>query len=750
MQDRGRAAIMPRLTALPRIGLRQLLIGLSLAGIVPLAIVATVLLVALWRTHQAQLHESNSATAYALAVSVDQRLDATVRRLKSLASVEPAGNIEALYRRSADALAASPEWRNIVALGPGGEPLFNLAALGATAQKSAERAHQKRVLQGETSVSDLFIGPARTAPVVEVGIPAIQEGKVAYALFATLDARELSELLRSQLRDGSGVAFIADAEGRIVARTRDAASFVGKPLAAPLEAALRTKPAGVGRFPLYDAPDVYTAWTPIRGTGWKLILGMPAASADAALSRSLGAFAALLVIVLVASSVFAWLIGRRLADAIHAAAQAAVDLSAGRAARPVNSRIDEVQTLMNALERSSTRLTDAQAERRRAEAGRDGLLELEQRAREQAESANRAKDEFLAMLGHELRNPLGAIGSAMRVIERLPSTSADHKAARDIVTRQTAHLAKIVDDLLDVGRVVSGRILLRRNLVDLAQASAGAVATIRASTQGREHDWQLELAPVLVSADPTRVDQVLANLLGNAAKFTPSGGRIALRLHEEAGEAVLTISDSGPGIPPELLPHVFELFTRDLSAPQPGGLGMGLALVRRLVELHGGNVSAENLGAGQGARFTLRLPAIPEPEPAAQREARPLPAPRPSRQARVLIVEDNDDARVSLQRILQADGHLVSAARDARAGLDAATAGSPNIAVVDIGLPGMDGYQFARAMRERLGSGVRLIALTGYGTENDRQRAAEAGFDAHLTKPVDLDRLLALIPEAAN
>jgi signal transduction histidine kinase len=741
---------MPRLTALPRIGLRQLLIGLSLAGIVPLAIVATVLLVALWRTHQAQLHESNSATAYALAVSVDQRLDSTVRRLKFLAGLEPPGNIEALYRRSGDALAASPEWSNILALGPDGEPLFNLAALDATAQKSGERAHQKKVLQGETSVSDLFIGPARNTPVVEVGIPAIKDGKVAYALFATLDARELSDLLRSQLRDGSGVASIADAEGRIVARTRDAASFVGKPLGAPLDAALRAKPAGVGRFPVYEVPDAYTAWTPIRGTGWKLILGMPAASADAALSRSLGAFAALLVIVLIASSVFAWLIGRRLAGAIHAAAQAAVELSAGRAARPVNSRIDEVQTLMNALERSSTHLAGAQADRRRAEAGRDGLLELEQRAREQAESANRAKDEFLAMLGHELRNPLGAIGSAMRVIERLPSTSGDHKSARDIVTRQTAHLAKIVDDLLDVGRVVSGRILLRRNLVDLAQASAGAVATVRTSGQGRDHDWQLELAPVLVSADPTRIDQVLANLLGNAVKFTPAGGRIAVRLYEEAGEAVLSISDSGPGIAPELLPHVFELFTRDLSAPQPGSLGMGLALVRRLVELHGGSVSAENLGAGQGARFTLRLPAIPEPEPAAQREARPLPTPRPSRQARVLIVEDNDDARVSLQRILQADGHLVSAARDARAGLEAAIAGSPNIAVVDIGLPGMDGYQFARAMRERLGSGVRLIALTGYGTENDRQRAAEAGFDAHLTKPVDLDRLLALITETAN
>ena len=462
------------------------------------------------------------------------------------------------------------------------------------------------------------------------------------------------------------------------------------------------------------------------------------------------ALAALLVIVLVASGLFAWLIARRIAGAIHAAAAAAAAMGSGKPLPLVPSRVEEVQKLMHALERASARLAAAEADRARTVGEMDAILQQERAARLQAEAANRAKDEFLAMLGHELRNPLGAIGGAMRVLERLPSTSGDHKAARDIIARQSAHLAKIVDDLLDVGRLVSGRILLRRNLVDLAQASAAAVATARAAEREGEHEWVLELAQVLASADPTRIDQVLANLLGNAAKFTPFGGRIRVRLAEQAGEAVLTVEDSGPGVRPDLLPHIFELFSRDAAAGDPGGLGIGLALVRRLVELHGGSVQAENLVPQGGARFTVRLPAIPEPEPVAHHDARLLPTPRPARQARVLIVEDNDDSRVTLQRILQADGHLVSAARDARAGLEAAAAGSPNIAVVDIGLPGMDGYQFARAMRERLGSGVRLIALTGYGTEADRQRSAEAGFDAHLTKPVDIDRLLALITEAAS
>jgi signal transduction histidine kinase len=443
--------------------------------------------------------------------------------------------------------------------------------------------------------------------------------------------------------------------------------------------------------------------------------------------HAMGALIALLLIVLTAASLFAWLIAGRLERTVQAAVQAA-----GAAAQAL----------------ASAPLAEAEAARRRAEAERDRMLGEESRARAQAESASRAKDEFLAMLGHELRNPLDAIGNAIRVIERLPASSGDHKAAREIIARQSAHLAKIVDDLLDVGRAVSGRILLRRNLIDLAHAAQTAVATLRAGEPSPGHQWELELATVLVSADPTRIDQVLANLLGNAAKFTPAGGVIRVRLAEHSGRAVLVIEDSGPGIRPELLPHIFELFTRDLSGADQGGLGIGLALVRRLVDLHGGEVSAANLGPGQGARFTVRLPAIPQPQPAARRDARPLPAPRPSRQARVLIVEDNDDARVSLQRLLQADGHLVSAARDGRAGLEAAMAGSPNIAVVDIGLPGMDGYEFARAMRERLGNGVRLIALTGYGSDADRQRARDAGFDAHLTKPVDLERLLALITEA--
>ena len=424
---------------------------------------------------------------------------------------------------------------------------------------------------------------------------------------------------------------------------------------------------------------------------WRAGLAQPA------LERSLSALAGLVVLVLVASALFAWLLARKLAGQVEAAADAWGETAPLQGEPPpAASAAGETDRLRRALE-------------------------SENRARQAAEASSRRAEELLTTLAHELRNPLGAIGNAVRVLERLPPGSPDYKAAREIVARQTEHLAKAVHDLLEVG---TGSLPLRRNLLDLAHAAGAAVAALKASSA---HEWVLQTQSVLVSADPARLDQILAHLLGAAVARTPPGGRIALTLREAAGEALLRIEDGGSAAPP--------------------ASDIGFRLAQRLVELHGGELQAQAPEDGSGAGFALRLPALPEPEPAAERLARPLPAPRPTRHARVLIVEDNEDSRVTLQRILQAEGHLVSAARDAQAGLQAAMAGSPSVAVVDIGLPGMDGYAFARAMRERLGRGVRLIALTGYGSEADRRRAAEAGFDAHLTKPVDIDRLLAVISE---
>jgi PAS domain S-box-containing protein len=369
------------------------------------------------------------------------------------------------------------------------------------------------------------------------------------------------------------------------------------------------------------------------------------------------------------------------------------------------------------------------------------LFGREEAARAEAEAANRAKDEFLAMLGHELRNPVGAITSAAHVLA-LSGDSAAGLRAREIIDRQVQHLGRLVDDLLDVSRVMTGKVVLRTTPLDLEDTVRRCITSFGGS-RGAQHTLTLEARTVWVSADPTRIEQVVSNLLSNAMKYTPAGGAITVSVRPEGGHAVLVVRDTGVGIRPELLPRVFDLFVQgDRSLERAsGGMGIGLTLVRHLVALHGGTVEAASAGVGRGSTFTVRLPAIATPAvigvPAAPERA---VVPR-----RVLVVEDNDDAREMLATLLELIGHEVHTARDGDAGVELAVRIKPDLALIDIGLPGIDGYEVARRIRKQIRE-IRLIALTGYGQPEDRLRALGAGFDVHMVKPVDgteLQRLIA-------
>ncbi len=370
------------------------------------------------------------------------------------------------------------------------------------------------------------------------------------------------------------------------------------------------------------------------------------------------------------------------------------------------------------------------------------LLAREHAARADAEAASRGKDELLAMLGHELRNPLSAISNAVHVLSA-PAASEDARLrARDIITRQNAHLAHLVDDLLDVARVTSGKIALVRRPLELAQAVRQCVATLTASGRTREHDLQLDLEVVWGNVDGTRFEQIVTNLVGNALRFTPAGGHVVISLRARSGEAVLAVRDSGVGIVADMLPRVFDLFVQGERAADRGGggLGLGLALVRRIAELHGGGVEARSDGPGRGSEFSVRLPAIPAPlRPGG---VLPRPAERNGAPRRILVVEDNEDSREMLRYLLMLDGHEVHEAADGPAGLAAALHLRPDIAFVDVGLPGLDGYEIARRVRAETGAVIRLIALTGYGQPEDRRLSLEAGFDAHIVKPVAPDAVL--------
>jgi signal transduction histidine kinase/CheY-like chemotaxis protein len=383
------------------------------------------------------------------------------------------------------------------------------------------------------------------------------------------------------------------------------------------------------------------------------------------------------------------------------------------------------------------------------DAGRRNLIVTDLRAlmdaqagRHRAEQESLAKDEFMAMLAHELRNPLGAIGSAVQVLEAVRDDDSHARHARAVIVRQVRHLSRLVEDLLDVGRVVTGKIVLDRRPVDLASLVRGSVAVF--TERPIDHALEVAACPVWVNGDPVRLDQIVTNIVANAVKYTPAGGRIRVELTADAGHATLVVADTGVGVPPDLLPRIFDPFVQaeqTLDRAQ-GGLGIGLTLVRRLVELHGGTVQASSGGPGHGMTITVQIPAVAAPE----RKAAPPPPQAAGVKRRVLVIEDNQDARETLRVMLELAGHEVFEAGDGLAGLELLKTSRPDIAIIDIGLPELSGYDLAEQFRaEPASDDVLLIALTGYGLPEARGRSQSAGFDHHLVKPVSIEALWNLI-----
>jgi PAS domain S-box-containing protein len=380
-------------------------------------------------------------------------------------------------------------------------------------------------------------------------------------------------------------------------------------------------------------------------------------------------------------------------------------------------------------------------ERKRAEGERE-------RAHAESEAQSRAKDEFFAMLGHELRNPLGAITTALRVIEVCGPLDERSAQARVIIGRQVRQLVRLVDDLLDVTRLATGKVSLSLRPVELTAAVRRAVGAVAAIAPARRIEHAPAAGPVWIQADETRLDQILANLVGNAVKFTPADGRVVVGVSARAGEAVLRVEDTGAGIPADLLPRVFDLFVQGQTGlhRSDAGLGVGLTLVKRLVDLHGGRIEVASDGPGRGSTFTVHFPLTRRPD--RPRDLTPAAGSAQARR-RIVLVEDNADARQMLRHLLEGTGHEVHEAADGHAGLERTLALRPDAAVIDIGLPGLDGYELARRIRAAGHADMLLVAVTGYGQSEDRLRSSEAGFDAHLTKPVDalaLDALLANLP----
>ena len=386
-------------------------------------------------------------------------------------------------------------------------------------------------------------------------------------------------------------------------------------------------------------------------------------------------------------------------------------------------------------------------ERRRAEAR---LRESEEALR----TADRRKDEFLATLAHELRNPLAPIRNAVEILRLTEADPAAHTSARQLLERQLKQLVRLIDDLLDVSRITQGRLELRRENLDLALALRMATETSRPLIESRRHTLHVSAQPesFFIDADATRIAQVFANLFNNSAKYSPPGSSIAVRLAREDTDAVITITDNGVGIPQSMLTRIFEMFERVDRDPDgtPDGLGIGLTLVRRLVQLHGGTVTAQSAGLNCGSTFTVKLPlsqsaAVAVPQPV---HAKPVETREDGARRRILVVDDNRDSAMSLSLLLELDGHDVRRAYDGIEALEIADDFQPDVTLLDIGMPRLDGYGAARELRRRdWAKDVLLVALTGWGQQEDKRLAREAGFDHHMVKPVDPEALRRLLVE---
>jgi signal transduction histidine kinase len=439
-------------------------------------------------------------------------------------------------------------------------------------------------------------------------------------------------------------------------------------------------------------------------------------------------------------------LNRHLADTNQQLAQANTALQAEKTRELLALNISLQQANLE-LERTNLALQGEIAERTRVE--------------QALKEADRHKDEFLAMLAHELRNPLAPIRNAVHLMHMRPLEDPQLQLSRDIIGRQLVQLSRLVDDLLDVSRITRGKINLARQRLELSELVTRAVETVAPTIEARGHTLELDLPqrPLVIYGDPMRLTQALGNVLGNAAKYTDTGGHISLRARRRHRDVEITVRDTGVGIVPEVLPCIFDLFTQldRQTGRHQGGLGIGLALVRQLVQMHGGTVTAASEGPGKGSEFLIRLPLSIERVPGDAQGAEPSappaddkpPQPAKAPQRRILVADDNSDARESLATLLSLSGHEVYRAEDGSDALRAAERCRPDVALLDIGMPFANGYEVARQIRDQpWGRHMVLVALTGWGQESDRLRSREAGFDSHLTKPVDpqvLDDLLARV-----
>ena len=726
------------------LNIRSRLLLLIFAVVAPVVVLAAVATVALWQQQRAAFEQTILERVRALRLALDTELWGTQRVLLSLsesADLDTPERLASFTKRFPRLLANYRTWSTIGLRSEAGPMLASASQESVSEDLVVDDATFAKVLETRAPfISNLTPSAGGQLLMTYVAVPVIRQGQPVGVLFAGIEHRSWLDFLRSYPITERATLTLNDRDSVLIARTLNDERWAGKRSNAQFWNRTIGNDEGAFRNEGVDGQRFYTSFSRSSLSHWVLGTGVPQDDVESALKGTTAAIVAGVVVAALTALFFAWWLGGQISGTLQALQRTATTMGDSIADTSISTplAIEEAETVRRTLNTSAEKLRQRDAALQEA-FGREVALRAE------TERVSSAKDEFLAMLSHELRNPLSAITSAATLLG-MPQVTVDQATrAREIINRQVENLAEMINDLMDVARLNAGKIALKRRRMNLAQTVRHVLDGFVDSGRCSHLKMSVALADTWVDGDETRLEQVIANLLDNACKYTARSGEVSVTLESVGGMAQLTVSDNGIGIAKELLPLVFDLFTqgkRSLDRAQ-GGLGLGLTVVRRLVDLHGGTIEARSEGAARGSMFILRLPEVP----AGAGSARDLTTSTTVRPLRVVVVEDRSDNREMLRSILQSRGHEVVAFDDGPGGVDFMTKHDCDLGLIDIGLPGFDGMEVARRVRKTAGRNPVLIALTGYGSNEARDSALAAGFDAFLVKPASLEAIERILAE---
>lgn len=717
--------------------LRKSLFKLAAIGLIPLAIVGTWGIGTTISQQEREMERSALDLSRALALAVNAELDSIVGSLRTLSYTAAlnAHDTKQFYEIAQKAVKEKQTWSAVILTDAEGQVIFKtVLPFGEARGRVIDPKSLQQVIQSNApAVGPIAMGQM-SGYAFPMRVPVIVDGRLSYILTAAIKPDRILEIVRRQNVPDSWTISVFDHEGNRIARSKDHEKTIATK-ATPSLVALMAQGTleGTGTAKTLEGDVSITGYSKLTDYNWSVVVGIPTAELRAATYRTLGIYAFGILVSLALCTLLAIRLSRKILDSLETVRNQAVLFEQGKQVDLVQSPYPEIDALASALRSASLERTGVERERER-------LLASLTEALARAEEASEAKDQFLAILGHELRNPLAPMVTILHLMELRGDTAMSRE--RQIMSRQVAHMKRLVDDLLDVSRITQGRLEMQNEEVSLTAVIEQAMEAVASLPSATGISVQLPETPVWLRGDMSRLVQAITNLLTNALRFDPSGN-ISLAAATEGAGVRITVSDHGAGMSNEALARIFEPFYQGPQqlARASGGLGLGLAIVRHIVERHGGTVSAASGGPGKGSTFEILLPTCAQPS-TPDDDSEP---PESEHLGRIAIIDDNVDAATTIAEALRIAGHDVCIGHTAAQGLRLVDEFNPDIAILDIGLPDMDGFELAQSIRSQKKEWKgRLIALSGYGQKTDKVKAAHHGFEAHLTKPASIAELLAV------